>query len=199
MKILVADDDPITLQILDSLLRSSGYDVITATDGESAWQILRGNDGPQLAILDWIMPGMDGAKICSKVRESDSNTTYLILLTVRNSKGDIVTGLEAGANDYIPKPFDHDELRARVQVGTRMVRLQSELTARVRELQEATTKIKILSGMLPICSVCKKIRDEKGAWKQIETYIREHSEAEFTHSYCPECAQKLYPDFYKKN
>lgn len=199
MRILIADDDLVTRRMLEVVLGRWGYEVVSASDGARAWELLRADDPPQLAILDWMMPEMNGLDVCRKVRESrGSDAIYLILLTIKGRKEDIVAGLEAGANDYILKPFHHEELRARVQAGRRIVELQSELAVRVQELQEALTEVKTLSGMLPICSSCKKIRDDRGYWNQIEAYIREHSEAEFTHSICPECTERLYGHLYEQ-
>ena len=101
-------------------------------------------------------------------------------------------GLGAGANDYIVKPFNREELRARVKVGERIIKLQSSLAARVEELQEALSHIKTLQGILPICMYCHKIRDDKEAWGRIESYIEKHSEVRFSHSLCPECLEKHY-------
>src|SRR5438105_4818844 len=100
------------------------------------------------------------------------------------------SGLGAGADDYIVKPFEREELRARVQVGFRMLALQAALADRVRELEEALTRVKQLQGLLPICSYCKKVRDDRNYWQQVETYIEGHSDAQFTHGICPECREK---------
>ncbi|MEW6208030.1 MAG: response regulator [Acidobacteriota bacterium] len=187
MKILVADDDTISRFMLETVLNDWGYDVVTARDGREAWEILQSKDAPLLAILDWIMPELDGLEVCRKTRLLGSRHAYLILLTARDEKEDIVRGLEAGANDYLTKPFDEDELRARVGVGAQMVALQEELVRRVEELEEALTHVKTLQGMLPICSYCKNIRDDKNYWHGVESYITEHSEAVFSHSICPSC------------
>ncbi len=163
-----------------------------ASDGIEAWRLIQGEDVPELAILDWMMPGMDGLEICRKVREaSRAQPTYLILLTARDSKDDIVEGLEGGADDYVRKPFDREELRARVGVGVRVVELQRSLAARVRELEEALGRVKQLQGLLPICSYCKKIRDDGNYWRQVESYITDHSEAQFSHGICPDCYEKF--------
>jgi response regulator RpfG family c-di-GMP phosphodiesterase len=115
---------------------------------------------------------------------------YLIFVTAKARTQDIVTGLGAGADDYIVKPFEREELRARVQVGFRMLELQAALADRVRELEEALTRVKQLQGLLPICSYCKKVRDDRNYWQQVETYIEGHSDAQFTHGICPECREK---------
>ncbi len=192
MKALIAEDEAVSRHLLEVTLRKWGYDVVVASDGAEAWRLLQGDDAPELAILDWMMPGMDGPEVCRMVRELPQTLpTYIILLTARQSKDDIVQGLEAGADDYIAKPFDREELRARVQGGVRVVELQRSLAARVRELEEALTRVKQLQGLLPMCSYCKKIRDDQNYWQQVESYISEHSEAQFSHSICPNCYEKI--------
>jgi DNA-binding response OmpR family regulator len=191
MRILLADDDLISRLMLESMLVKWGYEVVLACDGSEAWQILEGESAPKLAVLDWIMPGMDGVEICRRLRkDSRDSTLYIILLTAKDSKEDIVSGLRAGANDFVSKPFDNEELHARVQVGERFVELQTKLDARIKELQEALAHIKTLQGILPICSYCKNIRDDKKYWQKLESYISKHSEAQFSHSICPECYER---------
>jgi DNA-binding response OmpR family regulator len=191
-RILVADDDPLSLRVLQKALERWGHEVAVARDGTEAWQILTRPEAPRMAILDWMMPGMDGPTICQRARAAPAITaTYLILLTARNDYGDIVSGLEAGANDYVVKPFNRAELRARVRVGLRVLELQSKLAERVRDLEAALKQVKQLRGLLPICMYCKKIRNDGDYWQQVETYISDHSEAEFSHGICPECYEKL--------
>jgi sigma-B regulation protein RsbU (phosphoserine phosphatase) len=192
MRILIAEDDVVSRRLLETLLGRWGYEVVVAADGEHAWELLQGEEAPPLAILDWMMPGMGGVEICRRVREvGRPSPVYIILLTARASSEDVVQGLEAGANDYVTKPFHREELRARVQVGMRVVELQANLAARVLELEEALARVKQLQGLLPICSYCKKIRDDRNYWRQVETYISEHSEAVFSHGICPECFEKF--------
>ncbi len=191
MKILIAEDDLVSRRLLQAALGKWGYEVIVACDGNEAWEALRQQPLPALLILDWLMPGMDGLEICRKVRGLPGyQSAYIILLTGKTSKEDVISGLDAGADDYVTKPFDPGELRARVSVGVRVAQLQLKLAERVRELEDALAKVKTLSGMLPICASCKKIRDDKGYWTQIESYLRHHSEAEFSHGVCPDCAKK---------
>ena len=192
MEILIADDDPVSRLMLDRTLVKWGYDPIVACDGVQAWDELQKENAPRLAILDWVMPGLDGTQVCQKVRESHvTKSTYIILLTANGRKDDVVTGLEAGADDYITKPFDLAEFRARMRVGVRMIELQKSLADRVRELQDALSQIKQLQGILPICSYCKNIRDDQNYWQQVDAYIAAHSEARFSHSICPECIESI--------
>jgi phosphoserine phosphatase RsbU/P len=191
MKILIADDDPVSRRLLQLTLLSWGYEALAAQDGQEAWQALQQEDGPALAILDWLMPGLDGLEVCRRVRQTPAlSHLYLILLTAKGERQDIVAGLQAGANDYVTKPFNAAELQARLQVGVRMVDLQAELARRVQELEAALIQVKQLEGYLPICAYCKKIRNDDNYWQQIENYISAHSEALFTHSICPDCYQK---------
>ncbi len=196
MKILIAEDDVTSRVMLQAIVAKAGYTPIVTGDGLDAYEILRRPDAPKLAVLDWMMPGMDGADICRKLREAASNTpAYLILLTIRADKEYIICGLQAGANDYIVKPYNAEELKLRIGVGRRVVELQSSLAGRIVELQEALAQIKSLRGLLPICMYCKKIRNDKQYWQQVEGYISEHSEAQFSHGICPDCYTKyVQPD-----
>jgi phosphoserine phosphatase RsbU/P len=192
VKVLIAEDDMVSRRLLEATLVKWGYEVVVTCDGTAAWDVLQSADAPPLAILDWMMPGMDGTEVCRKVRRTPSPTPpYLMLLTAKGRREDIVKGLRSGADDYVTKPFDREELRARVQVGMRIVELQQSLAERVKALEEALTRVKQLQGLLPICSYCKKIRDDQNYWQQVESYISEHSEAQFSHSICPECYERL--------
>ncbi len=192
MRVLIAEDDRTTRHGLHAALTRWGYDVLLACDGNEAWQVLQREDAPPLVILDWLMPGMDGIDVCHKARRNSRlQPLYIIMLTVKESKSDIVEGLEAGANDYVIKPFDLQELRARVGVGERMVELQSQLADRVSELEESLSQVKQLQGLLPICCYCKRIRDDRDYWQQVEIYVTEHSQAQFSHTYCPDCHEKV--------
>jgi phosphoserine phosphatase RsbU/P len=139
-----------------------------------------------------MMPGLDGPEICRRLRTNDTSTpTYVILLTSRDAAADVVEGLRAGADDYVTKPPHEDELLARVSVGARVIRLQQTLADRVRRLEEALSNVKQLQGLLPICSYCKRIRDDQNYWQQVESYISVHSGVQFSHSYCPDCFEKF--------
>jgi DNA-binding response OmpR family regulator len=188
MRILIAEDDSVSRRVLETTLVRWEHEVVVTSDGTEAWGILQQLNAPRLAILDWMMPGMDGLEVCHNVRRTPSATPpYIIMLTTKSSKEDIVTGLDAGADDYLAKPFNRNELRARLQVGLRVVELQGNLAERVEELEEALTQVKQLQGILPICSYCKKIRDDQNYWQRVESYISDHSEVEFSHGICPAC------------
>jgi phosphoserine phosphatase RsbU/P len=191
LRVLAVDDEPHIRRLIQTSLTGWGYEVVTASRGEEALAILERDDAPSLAVLDWTMPGIDGLELCRRVRELPKPLKpYLIFVTARARTQDIVTGLTAGADDYIVKPFQREELRARVRVGERMLQLQVILADRVKELESALARVKLLHGLLPICSYCKKVRDDRNYWQQVEGYIEEHSEAQFTHGICPECRAK---------
>jgi sigma-B regulation protein RsbU (phosphoserine phosphatase) len=196
VKVLIAEDEPISRCMLVAAFTEWGYEPVGTSDGVGAWQILQAEDAPKLAVLDWTMPGMDGLEICRRVREKHTpEPTYLILLTGRNAKADVVAGLLAGANDYVTKPFDREELRARLHVGRQVVELQHSLAARVQELEKALSQVNSLQKLLPICSYCKKIRDDNNYWEQVETYLLDHSEVRFSHGICPDCLQRETSSF----
>ena len=188
MRILIAEDDLVSRRMLEATLCRWGHEVLVTEDGDSAWAELQKQDSPRLAILDWMMPGLDGVEICRRVRATTPRKPpYLILLTARGSTADVVVGLQAGADDYVTKPFERDELKARVQAGARIVELQEALATRVSELEEALSRVKLLQGLLPICAYCKRVRNDGDYWQQVESYVSEHSEARFSHGICPEC------------
>lgn len=187
-RVLIAEDEPVSRTVLDRTLRGWGYDVVVTKDGAEAWAALVADDAPKLAILDWMMPGLEGPEVCRRVRAlARPIPTHIILLTARGQADDVVVGLESGADDYVTKPFDRQELRSRVRVGERILALQQGLAARVEELEVALGQVKELKGLLPICSYCKAVRDDRNYWHRVETYITAHSSARFSHGICPGC------------
>ena len=189
MRVVIAEDDAVSRRILETLLRKWGYEVTTTLDGEAAWEVLQGPNAPSLAVLDIMMPEIDGLELCRRVRNSPTSmpSPYIILLTATQGVRAIVKGIEAGADDYLTKPYDRDELRVRVQVGARIIELQTKLAERVQELEVALDHVKQLQGILPICSYCKKVRNDRNYWQNVESYVSDHSQAEFSHSICPSC------------
>ena len=195
MRILIADDDAISLRLLEYMVDKWGHEVVSAGDGIEAFRHLKSEGAPKLAILDWVMPGMEGVEVCRKVRQiQTSEPPYIILLTALDRKTDVVTGLEAGADDYVIKPYHESELRVRLDVGLRVIRLREALAERVRELQDALDHVNVLRGILPICMHCHKIRTDEQSWEKIDAYLTEHTDADLSHSICPECLDKYYPD-----
>jgi phosphoserine phosphatase RsbU/P len=178
VRILIADDDRMSTMMLGRTLEQWGFEVIEVHDGVAAWESISGATPPALAIFDWMMPGLDGIELCRRIRATELRApVYVILLTARTSRQDLVAGLEAGADDYLTKPFDPDELRARIHVGQRTLDLMAN--------------IKRLTGLLPICSYCKRIRTDTDYWEQVESYITEHTDALFSHGICPACLAKV--------
>jgi diguanylate cyclase (GGDEF)-like protein len=143
MRILIADDSIVSRHLLDATLRKWGYEVVVACDGVEAWNALQAAEGPLVAILDWVMPGLTGPEVCRRVREREKERdtyTYLLLLTSKSLKEDLIEGMESGADDYITKPFDQHELKVRLRAGTRIIELQRELVAAKDALREQATK-----------------------------------------------------------
>lgn len=176
MKILTADDDASSRAILTKALTSFGHEVVQTCDGSEAWsQYILHNF--QLVISDWMMPELTGVELCKRIRtEPKSKYTYIILLTSLEGKQKYLEGMEAGADDFINKPFDRETLAARVRVAERILGLQAE--------------VKQLEGLLPICAYCKKIKDDENQWQQMERYISRRTEANFSHGICPDCYEK---------
>lgn len=188
VRILVAEDDSVSRRLLEATLTKWGFQVTTAADGKVALEALCKDDAPRLAILDWMMPEIDGIEVCRRLRQHPHGaSTHVIILTAKGTKEDVVQGLESGADDYLTKPFDRGELRARVRVGLRVLEMQQTLADRVRELEDALSKVKQLQRLVPICSYCKKIRDDTNYWQQVDQYMSAHTEARFTHGICPDC------------
>lgn len=192
MRVLIAEDDIVSRRVLEGALKRWNYEVIVTGDGAAALAGMSAPDAPSLAVLDWMMPELDGPEVCRRLRAMNApRPPYIILLTAKDHKADVVVGLDAGADDYMIKPFDMDELRARLRVGERVLALQEGLAAKVTELETALGQVKELQGLLPICSYCKKIRDDQNYWQQVDTYIVEHSRAKFSHGICPECIHSI--------
>jgi len=192
MRILIAEDDPVSRHILTTNLTNWGHEVVTAVNGLEAWRTSQEKNAPRLAILDWMMPEMEGPEVCRRMRELPATIPpYIILLTARQGAKEVIEGMQAGADDYLSKPYHCDELRVRLQVGVRMIELQTKLADRIDKLEEALEQVKRLQGIIPICGYCKKIRDDQDYWQNVESYVATHSEAEFSHSVCPSCFAKI--------
>lgn len=195
MRVLIADDDIVTSRRLRGLAEAWGYEAVVTTDGPSTVATLERPDPPRLILLDWVMPGIDGVSICEWIRQQpDGQQSYVIMLTSRSTHRDMVAGFAAGADDFLVKPFDADELRSRLKAAERIVNLQTQLAAHVDELTAALASVKTLTGMLPICGYCKSIRDDSNYWHQLEEYVSTHSKAEFSHGICPACLAKALED-----
>lgn len=192
MRILVAEDDRISRRLLESHLLKWGHELVSVADGNAAWEALQQPEAPALAIVDWMMPGLDGVEICRRARARvPPRALYIILLTARTASDDLVQALEAGADDFVAKPFVPAELRARVSVGARVVQLQVELARRVAELEAALARVDQLHGILPVCAYCKRVRNDADSWHRMEEYVSAHSAVRFSHGVCPDCLKTV--------
>lgn len=190
MKLLVADDDPSLRRLVWHTLQRLEAEVLIACDGDEALRLWQ-QERPQLVLTDWMMPGVNGTELCRLIREDvDADYTYIIMLTACEAPDAIVRGLQAGADDYVVKPFHREELVLRVKAGLRVLALESALCQRIAELQAALERVRVLEGLLPICSYCKQVRDESGEWHPVEHYIGSRAGVDFTHGVCPTCLHR---------
>jgi DNA-binding response OmpR family regulator len=192
LKILIAEDEFTTRMMVQVSLENWGYRVESVTNGEEAWAKLQKPDAANIAILDWEMPGLDGVEVCRRVKEMGSeNPPYVILLTARDSKTDIIRGFDAGADDYMTKPFNDDELRARTRVAEKLVRTQSSLSESVNELREALNQLETLDSGVEICGNCKKIFNRyDGEWYSVDDILAKKNDPHFIIQSCPRCTGK---------
>jgi DNA-binding response OmpR family regulator len=195
ISILVVDDSPEILHTTSRLLKSAGYSVLEASSGADCLESVRACR-PDLVLLDVHLPDVLGYEVCRRIKDDkDLRGTYVVMLSgVMVSSDHQSDGLDEGADGYIIRPVPNRELLARLQSISRIIKAEHERDQVIRELQHALTTIKTLRGMLPICSNCKKIRDDKGYWEEVELYVIKHTDAEFTHGICPECERLLYKD-----
>ncbi|HLJ78681.1 MAG TPA: diguanylate cyclase [Acidobacteriaceae bacterium] len=168
--ILIAEDDAVFRRILEAWLGKWGYAVTATSDGQQAWEVLQREDAPKLAILDWMMPGMYGTELCRKVRTAGGPYRYLLLLTAKTEKHDVIAGLEAGADDYLSKPFDSNELRARLRVGQRILDLQDQLIAAQDALRFQATHDS-LTGLLNHGAILDALHRELERGKRMQSTL----------------------------
>jgi DNA-binding response OmpR family regulator len=180
MKILIAEDDPVSSIALVAKLRKLGHEVVVTKNGRDAWYAYR-TSSPQIVITDWMMPLVDGPDLCRMIRaDARIQYTYIIMLTASAGKENYLEGMNAGADDFVTKPFDLEGLKARLRVAERVLNLQSTVDQ--------------LEGLLPICSYCKKIRDSNNDWQPVEEYVENRTDTSFEHALCPDCgAEKTNP------
>jgi CheY-like chemotaxis protein len=186
VKILAVEDDAVARAVLRQALRRLGHEVVEAADGVAAWELLEKNEEVRVVVSDWMMPRTDGLELCRRIRErTEAEYVYFILLTSRDAtQENQTTAADAVVDDFLTKPLDLPELWTRLRVAERILRY----TRPVRQLEE----------LLPICSYCKKIRDDQNYWQQIEGYISERTGSDFSHSVCPDCYQRvLVPELEK--
>jgi DNA-binding response OmpR family regulator len=172
MKVLIAEDGGVARKILETNLKKWGYEVLATQNGAQAWGELSKSDAPSLAILDWLMPDLTGPEICKKVREIEIDKyTYIILVTARGQKDDIFEGFAAGADDYLTKPYDKQELFWRLKVGERILKLQGSLEKKTNKIEEVIGNFKLLQSMIPACKECKKIKEIESFLDNLETFV----------------------------
>jgi two-component system, cell cycle response regulator len=171
VRVLIAEDDRVSRSLLQRVLGQWGYEVSATSDGEEAWHALQQPDAPRLVVLDWMMPGLDGVDVCRMVREKDvPDPPYIILLTARDGKGDIVAGLDAGANDYVGKPFDKAELRARLEVGRRFIELNRKLL-QTQETLAVQARADALTGIMNRRAVLDHLAQEIARAERTATHL----------------------------
>ncbi len=191
MRILIAEDDALFRRLLQQVL-SPEHDIVLAEDGGKAWTLLQAPDHPALALLDWVMPVMSGPQICRKVREDPQlSSMYLMILTAKNSMPDVTSGLRAGADDYVTKPFIPEELRARVRVGVRLIRAELANNTLTRELCELRERDADLQRLLPICPSCRTVRADSEYWRAVHAYLH-GGVADSRPDSCPACRRAAF-------
>jgi CheY-like chemotaxis protein len=191
--VLIVDDVPENLQVLGNNLKNIACRIAFATGGIQALRMIE-QVQPDMILLDIMMPDMDGLELCRKLKSSlDTSEVPVIFLTAKNEGEDIVEGFRAGAVDYVTKPFNSDELLARVRTHLELKKIRDEQKDLIEELQQALAEVKRLSGLIPICTYCKKIRDDEGYWGRVEKFIAQRSDAQFSHAICPDCLDEHFP------
>lgn len=188
MRILIAEDDGVSRVVLSTKLRELGHEVMEAHDGSEAWKMFS-LEQPRIIITDWMMPGVDGGELCELVRaQVDGPYTYIIVLTSLTGKGSFLEAMDAGADDFMSKPVDMDELTARLRVAERVLALQ--------------TQFQLMQSLLPVCMYCGKIRDkdadweDQSNWQDLETYVQKNTDVQFSHGICKSCFEtEVDPQF----
>lgn len=206
ISVLLVEDDYLAGEMIKEILNEIGYTVLDrATDGSQAVDMMNNfaeDDRPDVILMDVEMPQMDGIEATRLIQKN--HPTPVVMLTAYETPELVELASQAGAGAYLIKPPRQSDVEraiiitmARFDDMIELRRLNTELHLRNEKLQSALTEIKTLSGLLPICASCKKIRDDGGYWQDVAVYIRDHSDAEFSHGLCPDCAQELFPDYYK--
>jgi len=177
MKVLIAEDDPIASRVLEAALRKLGHEPLLAEDGESAWELLQ-KEPVRTVVSDWKMPRLDGLELCKRIRARSGEYVYFILLTqMKATDNNLTAATEAGVDDFLAKPVDPGQLWMRLRVAERILQF--------------TTEVRQLESFLPICGYCKKVRDDKNYWQQIEHYMNTHAGTNFSHGVCPDCYDRV--------
>ena len=188
MKILIAEDEYTTRLMVQVCLENWGYTVESVEDGDAAWQVVSQENPPEIAILDWEMPGITGDQLCTKIKRLERDSPiHVILLTARDSRQDISKGFDAGADDYITKPFNDDELRARIRVAERIVTIQSSLNSSLQELKAALDLVAAFQEKIAVCSRCGAIEAHDRQWKDARGLTTYPVDPRFFDRVCPSC------------
>ena len=188
--ILIVDDTPANLRLLSNMLVKQGYEVRLAPNGKLALMNAQ-TVPPDLILLDIMMPGLSGYEVCEQLKaDPRTRDIPIIFISALDATQDKVHAFRAGGVDYVTKPLQAEEVLVRVETHLKLRELQKQLTERVRELEEALAKVNKLEGLLPICSYCKRVRDDGDYWQRVESYIEARSEALFSHGICPDCYEE---------
>ena len=188
-KILIVDDEPVNIQLMMAALKDE-YDILTALNGHDAINQLE-EHMPDLILLDVMMPDITGFDVCKIIKADERFANIpVIFLTALDSQAGELQGLELGGIDYLIKPIRYAQLKLRVRNHIALKEQRDLLVQQKKELEAALAQVKQLEGIIPICTYCKKIRDDQKSWHQLEKYISEHSEAVFSHGACPDCFEE---------
>ena len=194
-KVIIIDDAPENIRMLIEILKKD-YATIPATSGEAGLAKTLIDPPPDLILLDIMMPGIDGYEVCKRLKAIEKTKDIpVVFISAISEAMDNAKAFDLGAADYITKPFYPASIKARVKHHITLRKTILEMDLIIYKLKGALNEIKTLSGLIPICANCKNIRDDKGYWQQVEQYIKKHSEAEFSHSICPDCVSELYAEF----
>ena len=194
-RVLVADDSRSMRMLLSHTLEAGGYEVRMVEDGDQLRDALKVADAPRVVVTDWQMPGPSGVEICRDLRQRPGGERFHVIIVTANAEPDhLLEALQAGANDFIRKPFSPAELLARVNAGQRVTELQGSLETKIAELATALTEVRTLKGLIPICMHCHRIRTATDDWQKLEAYLEANSEAVVSHGLCEECLEKHYPE-----
>lgn len=192
--VLVAEDHERTRTALGFLLKRHGYEVTEVNDGQAALDLLVAPDPPQIVLLDWEMPRLDGLHVCRAIRSLPKGYygyTYIVMVTARDRTDDILEAFAAGVDDLLSKPVDIAQLLARLRCGERVTGLEESSHRRIAALEEALVEVRRLRRLLPVCGLCKKIRNDTDYLTEVDTYLREHRDADSPYGVCPDCKEHV--------
>ncbi len=195
IRILVVDDEPEIRFATVRILKKEGYEVLSAETGHECLEKTE-LENPDILVLDVELPDILGTEVCLRIKQNPDHQKKQIMMVSgrKTTSNDQADSLDAGADGYIARPVSNREFLSRVKLMVRLIRAERKNAHYISELEQAIAKVKVLSGIIPICMHCKQIRDDKGYWNQLESFISEHSEALFSHSLCEACLEKYYPE-----